>query len=370
MKNTGLITRKVLTIGFTFLCMQLSFGQLNPENVQGGPVNIANPGSENAIIDGVFIPEHVPTKRPMKYENVREADYVWSKRVFRMIDLREKINFPLKYPFDDVKDSVTWVRNSTRWSLWTVIRQHIIWGHITIFESENPNAYGRFDGYQFIYPLESKMNGWYETDSVLRREINKRYFGSIGRSTDPIPSKDPANEGADSVIYDAKTDSYITQYYPADSKWIDGNDIVGYQLKEDWFFDKERSVLDVRIIGIAPVVNWSDDSRTKVVMYDNETGIPDEKDPASWVQAPLFWLYFPNLRPILAKYYVYNEKNDAQWMSFDDLFWKRRFSSYILKESNVFDREIETYRYGMDAIIETEKITNEIRNLEHDVWNF
>jgi gliding motility associated protien GldN len=361
----------VLTVSCLIAGASFSQGQVPFDN-GGGPINVINPGTENQVIDGVFMPTHVPTKRPIAYETIREADYIWSKRVFRRIDLREKMNFSLKYPFDDVRDSATWVRNTTRWSLWTIVRQHIMWGDVTIFEPENPNAWGMFDGDQFKYPVASKINGWYETDPEMRKNINIRYFGKMGPTTDPIKSKDPIKmeNDEDSTIYDPIKDEYVVQFYPGEMQWVDGNDIQGYDLKEDWFFDKERSVLDVRIIGIAPVVNWKDDSRTSVVFYNNQTGQPDEANSSKWVKAPLFWLYFPQLRPYLAKYYVYNEDNDAQWMSFDDFFWKRRFSSYIVKESNVFDRTVEQYKYGLDALIESEAITEEIRTLEHDMWNF
>ena len=57
-------------------------------------------------------------------------------------------------------------------------------------------------------------------------------------------------------------------------------------------------------------------------------------------------------------------------MSYDDLFWKRRFNAVMYKESNVYDREIESYRSGVDALYESDKIKNEIRNIEHDVWSF
>jgi hypothetical protein len=84
----------------------------------------------------------------------------------------------------------------------------------------------------------------------------------------------------------------------------------------------------------------------------------------------LFWLYFPHCRFVFNNYFVYNDQNDAQWMSFDDLFWKRRFSSTIYKESNTFDRNIESFRMGADALMEAEKIKEEIRTIEHDVWSF
>jgi len=57
-------------------------------------------------------------------------------------------------------------------------------------------------------------------------------------------------------------------------------------------------------------------------------------------------------------------------MSFDDLFWKRKFNAVAYKKSNNYDRNIETYRSGLDALYEAEKINNDIRNIEHDVWSF
>jgi hypothetical protein len=57
-------------------------------------------------------------------------------------------------------------------------------------------------------------------------------------------------------------------------------------------------------------------------------------------------------------------------MSFDDYFWKRRFSSTIYKESNVYDRTISTYQNGTDALLESERINEEIRTIESDLWNF
>ncbi|MDG1734366.1 MAG: gliding motility protein GldN, partial [Crocinitomicaceae bacterium] len=84
----------------------------------------------------------------------------------------------------------------------------------------------------------------------------------------------------------------------------------------------------------------------------------------------MFWLYFPDLRNVMVNYYTYNDRSDAQWMSFDDLFWKRKFNAQIYRTSDKFDREIEDYRFGVDALYEAEKIKGEIRKWEHDVWNY
>ena len=129
--------------------------------------------------------------------------------------------------------------------------------------------------------------------------------------------------------------------------------IIRYDIKEDWFFDKQRSMLDVRIIGICPVV-YNENSITGAI-----NGVK-----------PLFWLYFPECRYVFQNFFVYNPENDAQRMSFDDLFWKRDFSSYIIKESNVFDRKVNPNWSGLDALLESERIREEMFTFEHDLWHF
>src|SRR5205085_10278561 len=131
--------------------------------------------------------------------------------------------------------------------------------------------------------------------------------------------------------------------------------VIAYRVKEDWFFDKQRSVMDVRIIGIAPLI------------YD-----VDEKGavrPGN-VKKPIFWIYYPEVRKLLANAESFNRENDAERRSFDDIFQKRLFGSYIYKESNVYDRRIEDYKQGISALLESERIKNDITNFEHDMWEF
>ena len=89
-----------------------------------------------------------------------------------------------------------------------------------------------------------------------------------------------------------------------------------------------------------------------------------------YVEKELFWLYFPELRDVMINYYIYNDQSDAQWMTFDDLFWKRKFNSTIYRVSDKFDREIEDYKHGVDALYEAERIKDDIRKWEIDVWNY
>ena len=84
----------------------------------------------------------------------------------------------------------------------------------------------------------------------------------------------------------------------------------------------------------------------------------------------LFWLYFPECRYVFQNFYVQSRHNDSQRMSFDDLFWKRMFTSYIYKESNIYDRELQNYRAGVESLLEAERIKDKIFKFEHDLWSF
>jgi hypothetical protein len=101
--------KKIIFGIFVLLTSSLIFSQ----SVDGGPLNIPVDG----IVDGIYIQEHIPTKRLVPYEFVREADVMFQKRVWRYIDLREKINHPMYFPMDKVDENTGWVRNTNRWSL-------------------------------------------------------------------------------------------------------------------------------------------------------------------------------------------------------------------------------------------------------------
>ncbi len=279
---------------------------------------------ESNVLDGVYVQEHIPTKRVIQYPSLREADVIWSKRIWRTIDLREKMNHPLFYPLEPLSD---------RRSLWDVIRYGVLTeGTITIYDP------GADQDDQFKVPVKPK-NGNAQDPEFLER-LNS-FFGLVEESQKMDPE-------TDELMYDENGDPvYETTVLEYTSR-----DIIRYEIKEDWFFDKQRSVMDVRIIGIAPVVYGK----------NAETGdIVGTKT--------LFWLYFPECRYTFQNFYVYNGHNDAMRMSFDDLFWKRRFASYITKESNVFDRTISQPFDGIDALLEGERIKKEMFIIEHDVWN-
>ena len=160
--------------------------------------------------------------------------------------------------------------------------------------------------------------------------------------------------------------SEVIERYDTD---IDGNEIITYdtimtslkaedvtmlRIKEDWFIDKNRSVEDVRIIGFA-----------LIYMQQKEEGTPP-------VQMPLAWIRYndPEVRELLANAEVYNMDNERARRSYDDIFRKRIFSSYVIRESNDFNRRIEDYASGIDAWMESQRIEDYLFEMEEDMWEY
>ena len=151
------------------------------------------------------------------------------------------------------------------------------------------------------------------------------------------------------TIEDINTGEYIDKIQTTE---LTADLIKQYWIKEDWFFDKQRSIQEVRIIGIAPLRESIDDN-------GNVRGFE-----------PMFWIYYPQARYVFANAPVFNRQNDSERRTYEDIFWKRMFNSYIRKESNVYDRTILEYTKGLNTQLESERIKQEIFNFEHDLWHF
>jgi len=131
------------------------------------------------------------------------------------------------------------------------------------------------------------------------------------------------------------------------------SDVKQLTVYEEWYFDKKLGKLDVRIIAIQPIF----------MGFDEQLGRIAKK--------PLCWIKYDDLRDALAKQEVFSPSNDAQRISFDDLFMQRRFGSVIIGESNVFnDRYIQDYQTGKYTLFEAERIKNDLFNFEHDLWEY
>lgn len=249
-------------------------------------------------LDGAWVKTTTKEKDVIPYDYIREADVFWSKRIWRMIDVREKMNLPFKYPQEPLIEILhTAAKN----------------GELTVYDPSIVDA----DQFKMVMTI----------DDVKR----------IGSSVDTVMQVNPITLEEEMVIQKNE---------------LTWDKIVKYRVKEDWFFDEETSTMMVRVIGLAPIMEDYDAS-------GNYRG-----------DMTMYWLYYPDLRPILAKYEVYNPKNDAVRMSWEDVFEARFFESYIYKESNVYDRGIQEYSTGMDALLVSDAVKQQMFEYEHDLWNY
>ncbi len=266
-------------------------------------------GTKAQVIDntprtnGLLDKKHVPNRAPVPYAQLREADLMYEKWIWRTIDVREKMNHSFYYPFE---------RTNNRVNLITIVLDAIKEGSITAYDA------GKDD--EFLVPL------------------TKEAVALIGAGMDTTQA--PSLENPDSLV------TIISE------RKLDPRNVLEWQLKEIWFFDKQKSIMDVRIIGMCPML----------YVYD--------KNGEFKGKMAMFWIYFPQARAVFAKNDVFNRFNDSERRTWDDIFWKRMFSSYITKETNPFDRRIADYKIGMDALIEADGIKNNLMNIEHDLWDF
>jgi len=140
---------------------------------------------------------------------------------------------------------------------------------------------------------------------------------------------------------------------------IQTEDVAGYMIKGMWYFDKRQGELKYRLLALAPM---GKDVQT--------LGVQDIEDEELY---ELFWVFFPSIRDVLHDAKVFNPKNAAQPISFDHLLNARRFSSTIVREENVYgNRAIEDYVRGnsLFQLLEADKIKEDIRNREMDMWNY
>lgn len=246
-------------------------------------------------LDGIVEKKIVFEKRLLPYDHVREADIFWEKRIWRVIDIREKMNLPFAYP---------------ERPFFSILMDGAINEEITVYSTEDD---------KFTSPLTA--------DEVA----------SMGATVDTVITFDP--ETYEEQIQVVRND-------------LNPEDVKRFRLKEIWFFDEETSTLQVRILGIAPMIDVKDENGN--FRYEK----------------PMFWVYYPEARKILSRESVFNSGNDASPNTWEDLMEMRFFASYISKESNVLNRRLQDYLSGVDLLLEADKIKREIFNYEHDLWSY
>jgi gliding motility associated protien GldN len=292
-KITGL---SLFLLGFAAVLPAQNSEETDVEEVKTEEVIEAAPGE--APLDDIVKKEVMMERKVLPYQPVRESDIMWEKRIWRVIDVREKINLPFAYPEEP---------------FFKILSDAATKGDLPVYSTDEEGA---------------KFKKRLSTDDVL----------SMLSKTDTV------------VTFDPETYEEKIQIVRNDINW---EDVKRFRLKEVWFFDKNTSTLNVRILGIAPMID----------VKDNEGNFRFEK--------PMFWVYYPHAREMFARHRVFaNGGNNNATTSWEDLFEKRQFASYIYKESNVHDRKLDEYVQGVDMLRESERIKADIFNFEHDLWQY
>lgn len=291
--------KRIASTAFLLLISLIAFCQ--PES---DPTNDPNNVTESGNTDQVrprdnFYDRYLYTeKRPITYDFIHEKDVFWERRIWRLIDIKEKFNHHFGYE----KEGQSFIE---------ILLQHAKAGDITLY---------------------------FTLDDEFKSPMTQEDMQNIGSSTDTI------------ITFEPETFEEITQVVVND---LNPRDIKKYRLKEVYFFDEEKSSLDVRILGIAPIIDRVDDNGN----FLNS--------------GPMFWSYYPELREVLSVHESFNPHNDAARMSWEDIFEMRYFSSFIIKESNVYDRRIKDYKTNpMDVLLESDKLKEQVFHFEHDLWSY
>ncbi|WP_424493153.1 gliding motility protein GldN [Salinimicrobium sp. GXAS 041] len=276
-----------------------------------GQTNILNAKSPEDIGAPTVAEETYGKNDPLEYGYVDERDVLWAKTTWEVVDLDERVNFPLYYPID------TSQIGGSRRSLYDVLVTNIKNGNI-----ENIYADSYFNDKRTLKDIQAALSKVDTTDLGIEQynageEIDQQF----------ISRRD-----------------------------ISSADLVAYHIRGYWYFDKRQAELKYRLLGIAPVA-------PDVNFIDSPDAQPVE----------LFWVWFPDAREVLNEAYAFNPNNSSQSISFDHLLNARRFHGTIYAEDNVQgDRSVNEYisNNAFMQLLESERIKEQIRNFEQDMWNY
>jgi gliding motility associated protien GldN len=254
----------------------------------------------------------VKDRTPLAYEHIREDDAVYRQRVWREIDVHEKMNLPFVYKASEDNGNQRFI---------SILLNLIHSGDVTAFDA---NIDDRF------------------TTPMTFRQIAESMVGKPKVIQIPDMNLDP--DGSKGLT----KDTTIQEEFNPDQ-------VERYEIKEEWVFDKESSRMYVRILGIAP---------EKTIL---------NADGSFRAVLPIFWVYYPDLRTFLAKYEAYNGKNYGARMSWEELFESRMFSSRVVKSTidNPGDNFISAYiKDPILGLLEGDDIKEKIFNYEQDLWSY
>lgn len=282
--------------------------------------------------------------KPLEYGYVDDRDVLMGKTVWEIIDLNERINFPLYFPKDTANIG------ADRRSLYHVLTKAIKKGEIT--EVYEDSYFNTKRSYKDIQALLTKV----DTIDAGKNQVNEDPDAFKTRVVERKVVTGKGKNKVTSIVKETIPPTRTISPEFIDTYTITAEDIIQYKIKGYWYFDKRQSELKYRLLGICPVAP------------DVQTMNKEEKD-----YVDLFWVYFPASRDVFHEYKAFNNKNSAMPISYDQILNSRRFNAVIYKEENVYgDREIASYMKdnAQNQLLESERVKDKIRDFEEDMWNY
>lgn len=261
----------------------------------------------------------------------RADDIVWSRVVYRIIDLRYKQNYQLYFPLNSDDPQYK--------SLFKVIIDAIADG-LEVYPKAADNIKPIFDE-----PLsKTDIPGMLMIDDVT------------ADYSDDSTHYDITSSSAMLLHYNPTTEKLQFNFFPYENF---AKNQYKYITQEIVFFDRHTSRLYNKILAIAPM------------QADKITSTEPDEVMDALLQSILFWIPFDMLRPYLAKQYMIPRVNDNARMTFDEFFIKRLYASYLLGDSNMYNRMFLNYAKTEEEITkEQERVQNELLNFEQDLWEY
>lgn len=272
--------------------------------------------------NSAYVKDNTQKRKPIVLPPIREADAVWSMLIWRIIDVREKMNQQFYFPQET---------SGIRKNLMAVLLEGV--------ENQGLTAYDVNDD-EFTTPISYG-------DIMKKLDAGEQTIQVRNQMTGELEDQVVESQGTGTA------------------------EVLQFMLKEQWYFDKNTSTLQVRIIGICPIRVYEKETEYVQPLEEGEPTMDYEQVQDNKLRQQLFWVYFPEARPLLATKEAFNRGNNSHRLSFDEVFIKRYFSSFIAQSSNMYDnRAIADYASGLDQIIESERIKEEILRLENDLWEY
>ncbi|MBQ0116950.1 MAG: gliding motility protein GldN [Flavobacterium sp.] len=305
--------RFLLLASALLLCSNSFFAQSNLSNAKvPSEIGLKSEAQMNADND-----------KPLPYGYVDDRDNLFGKRVWEIIDLDERVNFPFYFP---IEENI----GNDRKSLFNVLVSGMKDGSIS----------------------EVYDDSYFTTKKSLEEILSAFYRKELSDYGIDVLNRYPKKSEAQLVAEGKLTDEHYT------TSQVTAEDIAQYRIVGQWYFDSRQSELKYRILGICPMAV---DALSKMRGIENAEPLE------------LFWVFVPAARDILHENKAFNNKNSAMPFSFDHLLNARRFSAVIYKEENVYgNRSVSDYvrENAQLQLLESERIKEKIRDFEQDMWNY